>query len=246
MTTLDLDRWVDDPSRPDGRDARRDLALRVGIPALVLWLVVVGVGMLLTGPLAMLGERELAINEWLVERRTDVLNALTLVWGNVGTTETVIGICLVVAGLVWWRTRQWWYAVVPAIAVSVQAAVFMLAALVVGRDRPDVERLDHAPPTSSFPSGHCGASVALYLTLALMAQRIERNWLRVTVTVVLMILPTLVAFARLYRGMHHVSDVIMGVANGLVCVLLGWYWLRRAPAQPDGGSVAADAVARVR
>lgn len=244
---LDLDRWVDDPSRPDGREVWRDLGLRVGVPAVVWWLVVVGVGLLLTGSLAVLGDREVAINEWFVEQRTDVLNALTLVWSNIGTTETVIGICVVVAGLVWWRTRQWWYAIVPAIAIAVQAAVFMLAALVVGRDRPDVEKLDEAPPTSSYPSGHSGASVALYLTLALMAQRIERTWLRVVVTVVLLVLPLLVAYARLYRGMHQLSDVIVGVLNGLVCVVLGWYWLRRTPARPKGGdSVAADAVEGVR
>jgi undecaprenyl-diphosphatase len=243
---IDLARWVDDPSRPAGREAWRDLGLRVGAPAVVWWLLVVGAGMLLTGPLTAWGEDEVAVNEWFVEQRTGVLNALTLVWGNIGTTETVIGICLIVAGVVWWRTKQWWYAVVPAIAVAVQASVFMLGALVVGRDRPDVPKLDDAPPTSSFPSGHCGASVALYLTLALMAQRIERTWLRATVTAVLTILPMLVAFARLYRGMHHVSDVIFGVANGLVCVFLGWYWLRRTPARPSGDRVTSEAAVPVR
>jgi undecaprenyl-diphosphatase len=146
-----------------------------------------------------------------------------------GTTETIIGICLVVSGVIWWRTGQWWYAAVPAIAVAVQAAVFMLGALVVSAERPDVEQLDHAPPTSSFPSGHSGASVALYLSLALMAQRIERTWLRVIVTVVLFVVPLLVVYSRLYRGMHYPSDVVVGVLNGLVCVVIGWYWLRRTP-----------------
>jgi membrane-associated phospholipid phosphatase len=119
--------------------------------------------------------------------------------------------------------------VVPAIAIAVQAAVFMLAALVVGGERPEVEQLDPAPPTSSFPSGHSGASIALYVSLSLMAQRIGHAWLRVSVTVVLLVLPLLVVYARLYRGMHHLSDVIVGVLNGLVCVVLGWYWLRRTP-----------------
>ena len=245
--TLELDRWVDDPSRPDGREVRRDLALRVGFPAVVLWAVIVGVGLLLTGPLEALGELELGVNEWFVEQRTTLLNTLTMVWSNIGTTETVIGICLVVAGIVWWRTKQWWYAVVPAIAIAVQAAVFMLAALVVGRERPDVDKLDLAPPTSSFPSGHAGASTALYLSLALMAQRIERTWLRVTVTLVLVILPMLVVYARLYRGMHTVSDVVMGVINGLVCVVLGWYWLRRTPARAERDvTTAGDAVTSAR
>jgi undecaprenyl-diphosphatase len=226
---LDLERWAHDTSAPESREARRDLGLRVGIPAVVWWAIVVGLGLLLAGPLVGLKERENAVNEGFVEQRTATLNTLTEVWGVMGTTETIIGICLVVSGVVWWRTRQWWYAVVPAIAVAVQAAVFMLAALVVSAERPEVEQLDHAPPTSSFPSGHSGASVALYLSLALMAQRIERTWLRVSVTVVLFVLPLLVVYSRLYRGMHYPSDVVVGVLNGLVCVVIAWYWLRRMP-----------------
>lgn len=226
---VDLERWADDTSAPSGREARRDLGLRVGVPAAVWWMIVVGLGLLLAGPLVGLKERENAVSESFVEQRTATLNTLTEVWGVMGTTETIIGICLVVSGVVWWRTRQWWYAVVPAIAVAVQAAVFMLAALVVGAERPEVEQLDHAPPTSSFPSGHSGASIALYLSLALMAQRIERTWLRVSVTVVLFVLPLLVVYSRLYRGMHYPSDVVVGVLNGLVCVVIGWYWLRRTP-----------------
>jgi membrane-associated phospholipid phosphatase len=226
---LDLERWADDTSAPNAREARRDLGLRVGVPAAVWWVIVVGLGLLLAGPLAGLKERENAVNEWFVEQRTATLNTVTEVWGVMGTTETIIGICLVVSGIVWWRTKQWWYAVVPAIAVAVQAAVFMLGALVVSAERPDVEQLDHAPPTSSFPSGHSGASIALYLSLALMAQRIERTWLRVSVTVVLFVLPLLVVYSRLYRGMHYPSDVVVGVLNGLVCVVIGWYWLRGTP-----------------
>jgi membrane-associated phospholipid phosphatase len=242
---LDLDRYVNDRSRPTGREVRRDLGVRVGVPAIVLWLAVVGFGLLITGPLADLGERELAVNEWFVEQRTDLLDQLTLIWSQIGTTETVIGICVVVVGLVWWRTREWWYAIVPAIAIAVQAAVFMLAALVVGRERPEVEMLDKAPPTSSYPSGHSGAATALYLTLALMMQRVERTWLRITVTVILLILPALVVYARLYRGMHHLSDVIVGVLNGLVCVVLAWNYRRRSP-QPADETATVAAAERAR
>jgi undecaprenyl-diphosphatase len=232
-----FERWTDDTSIPGGREVRRDLGLRVGVPAAVWWVLVVGLGLLLTGPLAELRERETAISEWFVKHRTANLDTVTEVWSVMGTTETIIGICLIVSGLVWWRTGQWWYAVVPAIAVAVQAAVFMLAALVVGAERPEVEQLDHAPPTSSFPSGHSGASIALYLSLALMAQQIRQPWLRVSVTIVLFVLPLLVAYSRLYRGMHYPSDVVAGVLNGLVCVVLGWYWLRWTPRRiEDGGA----------
>jgi membrane-associated phospholipid phosphatase len=41
------------------------------------------------------------------------------------------------------------------------------------------------------------------------------------------VIPFLVAYARLYRGMHHLSDVVVGFLNGLVCALLAWFYLRR-------------------
>ncbi len=72
-----------------------------------------------------------------------------------------------------------------------------------------------------------GASTALYLTFALMAQRIENVVLRRVVTVVCVLVPFLVGFARLYRGMHHLSDVVVGAANGVACMLLAWHYLRR-------------------
>lgn len=242
---LDLDRYADDPSIPTARQVRRDLAVRVGVPAIVLWLAVVGLGLLITGPLGTVGERELTVNEWFVAQRTELLDSLTHIWSPIGTTETVIGICLVAVGVVWWRTRRWWYAIVPAIAVATQAAVFLVVTLVIGRERPEVEQLDVAPPTSSFPSGHSGAATALYVTLAMMAQRVERTWVRVSVTVILLVLPMLVVYSRLYRGMHHVSDVVVGVLNGLVCAVLAWNYLRRSP-RPADDATPARAVERAR
>jgi membrane-associated phospholipid phosphatase len=242
---IDVDRWADDPSRPDGHEVRRDLGRRVLVPALALWVMITAVGLALAGPLAAVGDREESVNEWFVERRTDLLNTLTQAWSQLGNTETVIAICVVVALLVWWRTKQWWYAVVPAVAIAVQAAVFMLSALVVGRPRPDVPHLDDAPPTSSYPSGHTGASTALYVTLALMVQRIERAWLRVPLTVILLLVPLLVVYSRLYRGMHHPTDVAAALVNGLTCVVIGWNWLRRTPAAVDA-PVRLDAAESAR
>jgi membrane-associated phospholipid phosphatase len=69
---------------------------------------------------------------------------------------------------------------VPAIAILVETAIFLSIASLVDRERPPVEKLDVAPPTSSYPSGHVGASTALYLAFAILALRIERSWLRRT------------------------------------------------------------------
>lgn len=233
------DRYALDRTPPTLGEAWSDLWRRALVPGLGLLAVVIGLGLLIVGPLGDL-PAELTVNEWLVEHRIPSLDSLTATWSLVGSTEVIIGGCLLVGLIAWWATREWWYAVIPGIAVAIQAFVFMTSALVVGRERPDVEMLDDAPPTSSFPSGHTGAATAFWVTTALMARRIRYLWLRVAVMVVCLAVPLLVAFSRLYRGMHHATDVAVGALNGAVCVWLAWHYLRRDPhaAERDRGRPA--------
>ena len=53
-----------------------------------------------------------------------------------------------------------------------------------------------------------------------------------------------VAYARLYRGAHHTTDILGGVFNGLACALLAWNYLRRSPEGARNGTRAPSAPAR--
>lgn len=235
-----LTRWDEDQSAPRIGAALKDLALRVLLPAVALWAVIVGIGFLIRGPFSSEAAFETLANRSLAAERDGTWNAITKVMSMVGNTEYVIGLCVLLALLIWWRTKQWWYAVVPLIAISVQATVFVIATAIVGRERPPVAKLDPAPPTSSFPSGHVGASTALYVALALMATRIHNTALRWLTIVVCLSLPLMVSFARLYRGMHHVTDIVVGIINGLVCAVLAWLWLRRRSGQARRHEATGD------
>jgi membrane-associated phospholipid phosphatase len=226
-----LNRYADDQSRPGIGSAIRDGAVRAVLPGVAVFGVLVAVGLLLKGPLKDFGTREEAVNRGLAAWRTSTWDTITMVMSHIGNTEYVIGVCILVAALVWWRTKEWWYAVVPVLAISLQATIFVLTTLLIDRPRPHVTHLDPAPPTSSFPSGHQGASTALYVTFVMMAVRIRQPGLRAVVLVLCTVAPFLVAFARLYRGMHHPSDVAMGALNGFTCALLAWGYLRRDPAR---------------
>ena len=64
------------------------------------------------------------------------------------------------------------------VAILGELFVFLLVTNTVGRPRPPVPRLDQAPPTSSFPSGHTAAAVALYGCIALVVLRqMATRWL---------------------------------------------------------------------
>jgi membrane-associated phospholipid phosphatase len=225
-----LTRYTEDRSTPPVGSALRDLVLRAAVPAVGLWLLVVGLGLLIKGPLGGLTWEEV-ISKDVQGARIATWDAVTLVWSHIGNTEIIITVCVLAVGAIWWRTHQWWLAVVPAIAIALQATVFVIATAVVARPRPHVAHLDPAPPTSSYPSGHVGATTALYLSFALLAQRLERPWMRRLATTVCLLVPVLVAWARLYRGMHHLSDILVGAANGLACALLAWAYLRRKAAR---------------
>jgi membrane-associated phospholipid phosphatase len=231
-----LTRWQDDTTRPTAREAGRDLMVRALAPVLLWWLAVVGTGWLITdGPLKDLGSSEDRVNKSLESARTSFWDAVTFFFSWTGATVSIIGVCLIVVALVWWRTRQWWFAAVPLIAISLQAMVFFFTTLLIDRERPAVEKLDESPPTSSYPSGHTGAATGLYFTLALLALRIPNPALRRLVVGACVAIPLLVATARLYRGMHSFSDVVVAIVNGSVAALLAWCWLRRSEARSEAG-----------
>jgi len=228
-----LTRWSPptERERPGAGAVAKSLLLRVVLPGILIWAVICGIGLLLDGPLKSVADNENSVNKALAKGRTPTMNSVTAVWSHIGNTEIVIGVCVVACIVLLVLTRRWWVAIIPAIAIALQASTFVGATLVVGRDRPTVTHLDPAPPTSSYPSGHVGASTALYVSFILLASRIERVWLRNTLITIFAVIPVMVAYARLYRGMHHVSDVLVGFANGLICALLARWCIREA----DGG-----------
>ncbi|MFE7051344.1 diacylglycerol kinase family protein [Streptomyces californicus] len=228
-------------------------AARVGAFAVCQAALMVGAGLLLTGPARGLWPvtAEVAAVEALEDARTGTLDALSTVVSALGDTTTVVGLTFLVclALVLAPRLPRWREAVFLATAVSLQAAVFVLITASVDRTRPDVERLDASPPTSSYTSGHTGAATALYAGLAvLVLSRVRAPW-RKPVAALLLLAPLLVGLARLYRGMHHPTDVVGGLANGALslfvvgrAVLDGHTWAARPPA--DAVDIAVDAAAR--
>jgi membrane-associated phospholipid phosphatase len=94
--------------------------------------------------------------------------------------------------------------------------------LLVRHPRPTVAMIA-LPPDYSFPSGHAVAASALYVTLALLAAGVERRaGPRRLLIASGVLVAVLVAWSRVYLGVHYLSDVVggllLGTAGALVAV----------------------------
>ncbi|WP_326667708.1 diacylglycerol kinase family protein [Streptomyces sp. NBC_01257] len=199
-------------------------AVRIGALTVCQAALMVGLGLLITGPAAGIWplNSEDRVNEGFENLRNAGLNDASFMASEAGNTATVIIItALVCVGLILIpRLPKWREAVFLAVSVSLQALVFLVITVSVDRERPDVDRLDASPPTASYTSGHTGAATALYAGLAvLVLTRIRGPWRKVA-GFLLLLVPLLVAVARLYRGMHHPTDVLGGLLNGSLSLLI--------------------------
>ena len=202
-------------------DALHEIRARKLPAAFVLWACALSAAMILLGLLLTHGiahvwpvSAEDGVDRFFAAYRVGWVNGVTDALCTLAGTFGAAAVALVAVIWARWRCRRWREPLYLAFSALLELTVFLVTTAVVHRPRPAVSELDASPPTSSFPSGHTAAAVALYGAVALLiSKRTGRNapWL-------LLLMPAAVGVARLYRGMHHPSDVVAGALLGAACV----------------------------
>jgi undecaprenyl-diphosphatase len=137
-----------------------------------------------------------------------VLDDLFVGLSRVGSQGAIWILIAVLASLYWRRPAIVLYVTLADLLAGVFSALLRYA---IGRERPPLRfpephPLVHVPGNPSFPSGHAATSFACAATLA---------WLTPLSPVALYALAGLIAFSRVYVGVHYPLDVIGGAALGL-------------------------------
>ena len=109
--------------------------------------------------------------------------------------------------------------------VIISTLINNLIKIIIARERPNVISFvtEHS---YSFPSGHTMAATTLYGILIYFVLKINMNKkLKIALSIVLGLLPVLVAFSRVYLGAHFMSDVIGAIIMSTILLLIETYYI---------------------
>jgi undecaprenyl-diphosphatase len=148
------------------------------------------------------------LERWVVTHRVHTLDDVFIGLSRVGSQGLIWLIIGALAALLWKRPAIFLYVTLADLVAEITAYALREA---IGRDRPPLHftephPLVAVPHSGSFPSGHTATSFACAATLA---------WLTPLPRTALYLLAALIAFSRVYNGVHYPLDLIGGALVGL-------------------------------
>jgi membrane-associated phospholipid phosphatase len=173
------------------------------------------------------------VSDWLARHRTPNLEHLS--WVGSTLAGGLVIPCVIAFFLVaFLALHRWRLAAFVLFAVAIESAGYRATSLIVPRERPTVPRLESLPVDASYPSGHTAASIALYGgLLLLLISRVRNTTLTVLAWAFIVAIPLFVGWARMYRGMHHLTDTGAGILLGIGALVVIVFATRSAGATSE-------------
>jgi undecaprenyl-diphosphatase len=111
-------------------------------------------------------------------------------------------------------------ALTVAVAFGLSSLASTTIKALVDRQRPSGDHVIDLPTSASFPSGHATTAFAAAVALSLLVPR--WRWPALA-------LAALVAYSRVYLGVHYVTDIVAGAMLGSAVAWLVVAGARRSP-----------------
>ena len=152
------------------------------------------------------------IRAWIVSHRVHVLDGVMVALSVIGRGGRVF---IAIGAVLWIARRLKWQRFAElcmALALATVTVDYVMKPL-IERQRPftsipAVKVLAHRPKDPSFPSGHAGNAFAAATVLARALPAWQAAWWTLAV---------LIAFSRVYVGVHYPADVVAGALTGVLC-----------------------------
>src|SRR4029078_5682088 len=116
--------------------------------------------------------------------------------------------------------KQTWFSI-RVITIAISSLVLMLLLKQLFQRKRPLSPLLKAAKGLSFPSGHAIMAVTFYGFLIYILQHsITIDWLKWSVTFLVIVLIISIGFSRIYLRVHYASDVAAGFIIGLLWLLI--------------------------
>jgi membrane-associated phospholipid phosphatase len=174
--------------------------------------LVIAFAVALSAPLAAL---DASAGTWLHVRATPLVSNAMAVVSFLGAPTTLTIVTVGGSLLLLYRRRRTEAAMLSTVVLGGNLLNFCLKHL-IQRGRPVFDDPIFSLPTYSFPSGHAMASTVFYGLLSIYALANARQGYAAYFAIAAAVfMVALVSFSRVYLGLHYLSDVMAGIAEGI-------------------------------
>ena len=159
------------------------------------------------------------LNVEIAKVRTSFFNWFFVIFSYLGNFFVLSAIILVLFFIIRIKYKQKFKAWFLIISYAFVSVVNFLIKNVVKRARPELQLFKEF--SYSFPSWHAMLTCFVFGVLIFLAlKHLKSKPIKIILTVLFGFAIVLMAFARIYLGVHYVSDVLAGLLLGLAFVLV--------------------------
>ena len=164
---------------------------------------------------------QVSLNIFVNEHGNSVLNVVALAVEKIFSPLYAIGLTVALAVIVWIFSKSLWTAVGFGLAVAAAWLPVEVFKLIFNEPRPDATQLINVvvpyQVDTSFPSGHVSFVIGLVYALLLL---VGPGRVKILLAVLGVLAVVITAYARIYAGVHYLSDDIGSVFTSILGILI--------------------------